>query len=191
MKFRHLKNTDYRSMPWKNGLGVTTEILIYPAVSSLENFDWRLSTAEITSDAVFSLYPGYDRYLAIIEGKGINLTVDEKISAIELNHIIKFSGSSSVSSNLIDGTVRDINLIYKQTLESVEFKIYCGPQKFLLTEGVYVLVALNGSLTIKYDSSEANLMAASESVTFEIASGEVTSLRTDAITETSYAFIKI
>ena len=54
---------DYRLMPWKNGLGTTTEIAIHPAEADLagQPFDWRVSMADVTTDGEFSRFPGYDR----------------------------------------------------------------------------------------------------------------------------------
>jgi environmental stress-induced protein Ves len=36
-----------RRMPWKNGGGVTTEIAIAPTGATLEDFDWRVGTAQV------------------------------------------------------------------------------------------------------------------------------------------------
>src|SRR2546422_8818735 len=55
-------------MPWKNGLGVTTEILIEPSDATIGNFDWRLSMARIGADGPFASFPNIDRLLLVLEG---------------------------------------------------------------------------------------------------------------------------
>jgi environmental stress-induced protein Ves len=62
-------------MPWRNGQGMTREIAREPAAG--ENFLWRLSIAEIAASCDFSLFPGYDRTIALIEGAGMLLEFAE------------------------------------------------------------------------------------------------------------------
>ena len=51
MHARLLKPSDYRAMPWKNGGGITTELLIEPEGATLESgFQWRLSMADVRTD---------------------------------------------------------------------------------------------------------------------------------------------
>ena len=66
-----LRAANYKVMPWKNGLGSTTEIAIFPANAKLDDFDWRVSMAQVTSDGPFSSFPGIDRTLLVIDGAGI------------------------------------------------------------------------------------------------------------------------
>ncbi|MDN6651963.1 MAG: HutD family protein, partial [Enterobacterales bacterium] len=58
---------DYQAMPWKNGQGVTQEIMRVDSPSG-RDFRWRLSMAEVSSDGDFSSYTGYQRILSILEG---------------------------------------------------------------------------------------------------------------------------
>ena len=59
-------------VPWKNGLGYTTELAINDG-GTLEKFDWRLSIASVTADGAFSSFAGYQRNLVLIEGSGLTL----------------------------------------------------------------------------------------------------------------------
>ena len=54
---RLLTPNDYRSMPWKNGAGRTTEIAVHPAGAALDAFAWRVSIADIERDGPFSRFP--------------------------------------------------------------------------------------------------------------------------------------
>lgn len=68
----HLTPADYRTQPWKNGRGTTTELLHLtdPAGSTL----LRLSRASVVEDGPFSLFPGIDRNLTVLTGAGFRLT---------------------------------------------------------------------------------------------------------------------
>ena len=58
-----------REVPWKNGGGLTREVLASPAAAGLERFDWRISTAEVRVAGPFSAFPGIERTLCVLEGK--------------------------------------------------------------------------------------------------------------------------
>jgi len=45
----------YRTIPWKNGQGETTQLAISEE-GNLANFDWRLSIATVTEDAFFPIF---------------------------------------------------------------------------------------------------------------------------------------
>ena len=70
----HLTPADYRTQPWKNGRGVTTELLHLtdPAGNTL----LRLSRASVVEDGPFSLFPGIERNLTVLTGKGFRLLGD-------------------------------------------------------------------------------------------------------------------
>src|SRR5690606_24981691 len=53
------------AMPWKNGGGTTLQLAISPKGASLEDFAWRISSAQVAVDGAFSSFPGADRSLAV------------------------------------------------------------------------------------------------------------------------------
>lgn len=102
---------DFRSMPWKNGQGITHEIAREPA--GVENFLWRLSLAEVAASGDFSLFPGYDRTIALIAGEGMELDFDEA-PAKRLDRLLEpfdFRGEWHCRSRLLGGPCRDLNLM--------------------------------------------------------------------------------
>lgn len=66
---------EQRRMPWKNGAGTTTELVLHPAGGA--EFDWRLSVAEVERDCDFSRFPGVDRSILVLSGGGFALLVDD------------------------------------------------------------------------------------------------------------------
>ena len=60
-------------VPWKNGGGVTREIVCYPAGADIQSFEWRMSIAEVARDGPFSDFSGIDRVITLLSGNGIRL----------------------------------------------------------------------------------------------------------------------
>jgi environmental stress-induced protein Ves len=97
-------------VPWKNGGGSTTEIAIGPPDAGFEDFDWRVSLATIEKDGAFSLFPGVDRTLALVEGHGMTLEIDgEPTMVTDLDPVVAFDGSSQVIAKLNRGGSTDFN----------------------------------------------------------------------------------
>lgn len=117
---RLIKANEHRVMPWKNSQGMTAEIAIDPPDTPLDkSFRWRLSLAEVKADGPFSVFPGYDRYIMLMGGNGMVLRFDngreERID--ELHVPFQFSGDDSVRCWLIDGSVRDFNLMVRRDFQ--------------------------------------------------------------------------
>lgn len=69
MTLQLLRAADHLEQPWKNGGGVTREIAVGPAGAGLETFDWRVSLAEVSEPGAFSMFPGVDRTLTVLDGQ--------------------------------------------------------------------------------------------------------------------------
>ncbi len=105
-----IRADQYTKMLWKNGAGFTLEI----ARSQGEaDFDWRISMADVTTSGPFSLFLSKQRIISVLDGQGMVLHVDD-LPAKKLNQgdIFAFHGESQVKSELVDGAIRDLNLIY-------------------------------------------------------------------------------
>ncbi len=114
MHARLLKPSDYRAMPWKNGGGITTELLIEPEGATLESgFQWRLSMADVRTDGPFSAFPGCERTLMLVKGKGLELDFNGNgRKRLETPYEpVMFPGEWHASGHLLDGPCRDFNVI--------------------------------------------------------------------------------
>jgi len=120
MKVRHLREADYRRMRWKNGGGWTTELHSHPAGDG--GVGWRVSIADIESDGAFSLFPQCNRWIALLDGTGMRLEFDAAAPAVldRRLHFVPFSGEWHTHGYLIDGPVRDFNLIARHDLWRAE-----------------------------------------------------------------------
>jgi environmental stress-induced protein Ves len=113
---RVLRLSHYRRMPWKNGRGETIEIAVSPAASGLDDFDWRVSMAPVAADGPFSVFPGIDRTLAVLDGRGIRLAV-RGLTAIELTREsvpFSFAADADARATLLDGPITDLNVMTRR-----------------------------------------------------------------------------
>lgn len=95
--------------PWKNGGGRTRTLLALPAED-----DWqlRISMADVEQDGPFSPYPGVERWLALVDGDGMRLEFGNR--AVELtprDPPLAFDGTDAPYGRLLQGATRDLNLM--------------------------------------------------------------------------------
>jgi environmental stress-induced protein Ves len=107
---------DCPSQPWKNGLGRTREIAVHPPGAGSDAFDWRISLAEVDSAAPFSLFPGIDRQIVLLDGDGFTMTLDDdRTHALTVPFApFAFAGEAAVEVALAGGATRDFNLMLRR-----------------------------------------------------------------------------
>lgn len=103
-------------MPWKNGGGVTTEIAVSPAGAGLEDFDWRVSMADVAADGPFSRFAGVDRTLAVLEGYGMTLAIDGRpaIALTSDDPPMAFPADVATHATLTRGPIVDLNVMTRR-----------------------------------------------------------------------------
>ena len=111
-------STQLPTMPWKNGGGVTREIACLPVGSSVQDFHWRLSIAEIAASGPFSAFAGIDRVITLLEGDGVRL----HSASAGINHLLNvplapfaFSGDVALDCDLLGGTCQDFNVMVRRS----------------------------------------------------------------------------
>ena len=104
--------------PWRNGGGVTRQIASgkLGVAGSLESvpgddWDWRLSIADVESEGPFSSFAGMTRILTILEGEGLAITIDGVGRRLGRYTPLRFDGGATTSAMLPAGPIRDFNLI--------------------------------------------------------------------------------
>ncbi|BDU55153.1 MULTISPECIES: HutD family protein [unclassified Limnohabitans] len=118
---------DLQATPWKNGGGVTREIVCQPIGSGIGDFDWRVSIAHIASDGPFSAFPGVDRIITLISGGGVHL----KSSDGDVDHLLNvpllpfaFKGETDINASLLDDDCHDFNVMTRRsTCSNVSLQI--------------------------------------------------------------------
>jgi uncharacterized protein len=99
---------------WKNGGGVTRELLAWPNAN-----EWaiRLSVADIERDGSFSTFPGVERWFAVLSGNGVRLGVPAKLIK-RGDDAVNFDGALAPNCTLIDNPTRDLNLMIRRDVAS-------------------------------------------------------------------------
>lgn len=124
---------DVKQVPWKNGLGSSTEYLINPPAVDVrfEKFNYRMSSALVTAESTFSYYKGYKRILILLNGE-MTLTHKNSVgkeSSIELKRLTSysFSGDDLTTAKVTsEGELLDLNFIYRAEKFEVKSKIITG-----------------------------------------------------------------
>lgn len=116
---RVIPRVEYRRERWRNGLGWTREIVRVP-----DTDDWqvRLSIAEIEQDAAFSAFPGIERELVLLRGEGLRLRfADGTLHTLMPPHDrLRFAGEAQVRGELVDGVTHDFNLMWRRDAVNAE-----------------------------------------------------------------------
>lgn len=103
-------------MPWKNGGGITYELAVWPEGADLGAFDARLSMALVASDGPFSVFPGVDRTLAVIEG-AMRLGFSETgVALSDETAPLAFPGEAPVAATVDRGPVLDLNVMTRRDM---------------------------------------------------------------------------
>lgn len=141
-QLRVLRAADYPRMPWKNGAGTTLEILRDDAAGDgLEGFGWRLSIADVGHSGGFSFFNGYQRIITVLEGDGMQLTIDGQPSRpLRALDALAFSGDSQVDCRLLGGAIRDFNLIYSPARCSARLQWLAAGKSTLFSSAKTLLV---------------------------------------------------
>lgn len=162
---------EYRRERWRNQFGWTREIVrmrLSPdgrdeAVTG-DDWDWRLSIAEIERDAPFSAFPGIERELVLLSGNGVRLRFDDG-QAHELlppHDKLRFAGERAVHGELIDGPTHDFNLMWRRDRVSAELwhRPLVGPMViFVDPRTTWAVHVLAGQAHFSADSGLAPLAA--------------------------------
>ncbi|MBL7542537.1 MAG: HutD family protein [Bdellovibrionaceae bacterium] len=131
-------------MSWKNGLGITTELEVYPPGSDFAkgNFLWRLSCARIEADNQFSEFTGYDRKLVVLSGDGLILN-DLYLPPF---HVHSFRGEDQIQCSLVKKVVEDLGIIYKRDSCQCRMDIVELPRsaRWEMDQGIHFITSLKG-----------------------------------------------
>jgi len=109
---RRLGPADYRTMPWRNSGGSTTELAIGPAEAQLAGpFDWRLSIATLAGSGPFSRLEGVERIIIQLEGPPMRLVhAGREAHDLTLLTPYRFQGEWETVGEL-QGPARDFNVM--------------------------------------------------------------------------------
>jgi uncharacterized protein len=148
---------DCHATPWKNGMGRTRELAVHPAGAGMDDFLWRVSVAEVDSAAPFSAFPGIDRYIALLEGAGFTMTLDDGCTHALTTPFSPFAfpGEAAVDVTLRGGPTRDFNLMLRRAKVHGELVVWDEPGRQVVDDAVVLIYCAQGHV----DTSEGRLHA--------------------------------
>ncbi|QWT19988.1 HutD family protein [Bacillus sp. NP157] len=120
------------AVPWKNGLGITRELAVEPHGASMEDFAWRVSIADVDTASPFSVFPGIDRTIVLLDGAGFTMVLDgDREHALTTPCVpFAFPGEARVDVRLAGGATRDFNLMVRRGVATARLDVLQGPGVF-------------------------------------------------------------
>ena len=116
---RTIDRAAWREQPWKNGRGTTLELVRWRASGDSfasadgDDYDVRVSLAEVTSSGAFSTFPGYRRHTFLVGPAPIQLG---DISLIVPGDHIEIPGETAIEATLSAGPTRLLNVLLRAAL---------------------------------------------------------------------------
>lgn len=161
---RHLRPAEYRVMPWKNGLGTTTEIALHPPGAGLDAFTWRLSIADLAASGPFSTFVGYDRILVQIEGAPMTLSHEGRGEhRLRLLSPHRFAGELATYGAIEAPPARDFNVMVRRDRASAEVSVHeLAPAASVRAAGeaeTRIIYVLRGAVSVEVDGEPLALVA--------------------------------
>lgn len=131
VRVTHFSKSAYKIMPWKNGAGSTTELLIFPPEASVQSgFDWRISLAQVPASGPFSSFPLYKRTIMLLRGDPMQL-----VHQGHGEHLLQafqpydFHGAWPTTGILTGQPVEDFNVMIREDLGRALIEVYRGLTK--------------------------------------------------------------
>ncbi|MDI1442648.1 HutD family protein [Polyangium sp. 6x1] len=160
VRIRHLRPSDYRVMPWKNGLGTTTEIAVDPPGAGLDDFAWRLSIADLAASGPFSTFPGIERILLQTEGEPMELVHEGRSRRrLALLAPYRFDGAWPTHGELGATSARDFNIMARRALFRPSAAVHSLARGSIvhlcLAAETQILHVFRGRVAVRVDGSAA------------------------------------
>jgi environmental stress-induced protein Ves len=165
---RILRAADRVASPWKNGGGETREVVAWPPGAGLDDFDWRVSLADVAADGPFSAFPGIDRVLTVVAGDGLVLEIDGRTTRLEPGEPFAFPGEANVMARLTVGPIRDLNVMVRRGAWAATVRPWRGG-RIAATDGPVLVVLLEDAED--FAALDAVLIDAGETATLDLPAG--------------------
>jgi environmental stress-induced protein Ves len=157
--------------PWKNGGGCTTEILASPPGATLDDFDFRISLATIAQSGPFSLFPGVDRTLSLVDGGSVVLDVgnERRVALSEREPVVAFPGEVPVSATVDGVPTVDFNVMTRRgrCSHQVERRVFRDYSELERRSALTVLFMADGDSMTVHSARERMSMVRYDAVVLD------------------------
>ncbi|MGE0279163.1 MAG: HutD family protein [Rhizobiaceae bacterium] len=166
---RLIRSKQYRRQPWKNGGGETIEIAVSPAGAGIDDFDWRVSMARVEADGPFSAFANIDRTLTMLEGEGIELTLEGQAPVRIESEPHAFPGDVETHAKLLDGPIADLNVMTRRgrLTHRVRPISTSGIVDFVVRSPTALLYCHSGAVSVGDEYADPFELAAGDSLLIE------------------------
>jgi len=142
---------DGAAQPWRNGGGVTQELLAWP------HADWqlRISVARIDRSGPVSAYPGVERWFAVVQGEGVVLHLaNRRLMLGAGSEPVRFEGAAAPACDLLDGPTQDLNLMVRSDAGRGAMRLARSGEDWVSTARLRAVFTLD-LVTLQVDGSAA------------------------------------
>jgi len=182
---RVLRFADYPVAPWRNGRGITREIAVSAVAVARADADaalpsaspsWRISMATVDDEVPFSSFPGLRRMLGIVDGEGIELTVDGRMRALHRGEAFgPFAGEAPASARPLDGPSLDLGLMIDPGKVRGDMRAV-GAGEHDLVGLIWFVVSLVDGLELGLNGTPAATLARRDTAALDLRTGPIARL---------------
>lgn len=146
---------EYVTTNWDGG--TTTQLYILPTgLTVSDDFTFRISSATVQSgESTFSDFSGYKRFLTVLKGEMFIKVGDATEEYITKLTPVFFDGAVPTSSRCSDNVV-DFNIIWKNTLGSVDIGIVSGCREITCQSKLFFYATGQSHLTVNGNTQQLN-----------------------------------
>lgn len=150
MSWQRIELNAVAPSPWRNGGGVTRELLAWP---DARDWRWRLSVAEVAHSGPFSRFEGVQRWFAVLHGAGVRLRLGEQTHVLtRASAPLCFDGALPADCALLDGATRDFNLMLRADTVRAQMRRVAGEMSCVLSAAQTIAVyAIDGEVELRVD----------------------------------------
>jgi environmental stress-induced protein Ves len=159
MALQLISPNQWQTQAWKNGGGITHQIARSDDQSGMR---WRVSIAEVASDGAFSRFEQIDRIIMLLQGHGFCLhgALAQPVVLDKALEPFAFAGETEIGCTLIDGAVRDFNLMTRRSDIKASLQVLSVTEPSSLTLANESLLYLaSGQLQVSFKEQSYQLEA--------------------------------
>jgi environmental stress-induced protein Ves len=188
---RVLRFADYPVVPWRNGKGVTREIAASAAPLASTNRDpdggglpplpapspaWRISMATVEADVPFSDFTGRVRALGVVDGGGIELIVDGRMSTLRQGEMSgPFAGAAAASARPLGDVALDLGLIFDPARTRGELTAVSGGGRDIVGL-IWFVISLVDGLEVSLSGTPVATLARRDTAALDLRTGPIAHL---------------
>jgi len=158
-------------MPWKNGGGETLEIAVSPPGATFDTLEWRVSMALVAQDGPFSVFPGIDRTLCVLDGAGLELDFADhggRQIVTPSSAPFHFAADRALNARLLAGPITDLNVmtrrdrrrhsVHRLAIDEQRVRVSCAGEALVFCDRGAMSCTLDGGTEIQLGARDCLLM---------------------------------